>query len=661
MRLISICLLLCFTWPKASTAQCNDCTPAPDCTSADGFPTICPEQLPAGETDVLYEEVITFFLPAEVTDPSSGAVADLQSVTITGIQGVPQGLTVVLDDPDGVYAPASGQTSGCASICGTPIWPGDFVITISISAIASVFGFEQTVTDSFTYDLQINPGPGGTSTFTASQTSGCDSISVDFAATATGTTQQSTSYAWDFGNGSTSEADSVTAFFGAPGDYNVVLTTTIEEPVLVSISINSSGGGGWDDFFTPPDLYFVLTDGSGNAVYNSSVVTDNNNPSWLGLSIPVNNPPYTIQFWDEDVINSDDNMGNGTLITNVTGINSFAANPTFGVSDIEWNPVITLTDTMLISVAGPPTLPNPWVADEGWMYAPVDSMLQFTWLTGDSALANGPDSTFIPESNGWYHYQAISTFGCTGTSDSTLFCGLTPAVNLSLDINEFTNEPLALSCNLDLNEYLWWNADSAEPTDTTDTPMLFPATSGWYQAAGWDVYGCAATPESLLVCWPLPVLEIAQVANGDLITWEGLDFYTWYQDGEPMMVNDWVLPSPGTGFYVVEGTDHPDCPVTASEGWTYVGLSPNMNSVSFKVYPNPFADQIHITPPPEHHRWSAELWTSSGSILAKSGCRQGMDSWAPHLPNTASGHFILIIRNEPHGDILVTQPLIRTP
>jgi hypothetical protein len=86
-----------------------------------------------------------------------------------------------------------------------------------------------------------------------------------------------------------------------------------------------------------------------------------------------------------------------------------------------------------------------------------------------------------------------------------------------------------------------------------------------------------------------------------------------------------------------------------------------MKSVSFKVYPNPFADQIHITPPAEHDQWSAELWTPSGSIVAKSGLHQGMDSWTPHLPTTASKHLILIIRKEPHGDILVTKPLIHIP
>ena len=54
-------------------------------------------------------------MPADVVDPGSGITADLNSVTVTAITGVPLGMQVELDDDDAVYYPTSGQTLGCAN------------------------------------------------------------------------------------------------------------------------------------------------------------------------------------------------------------------------------------------------------------------------------------------------------------------------------------------------------------------------------------------------------------------------------------------------------------------------------------------------------------------------------------------------------------------
>lgn len=638
MRFLSLLTFLVLAASRLA-AQCNACDPDPSCTSADGFPTICPDLLPDAETDAAYEQVITFFLPAQVTDPGSGAVADLESVTITTITGVPIGLQVELSDPDGVYEPMAGQTSGCATLCGTPVWPGDFVIEISISAVASVFGFQQTVNDSFTFDLHIEPGAGGTSTFTVSQLSGCDSLTIDLAATAAGTPDQTTTYSWDLGNGETSSADSLSVTYGEPGEYNVVLNTDISEPVLTSIQVTSTGGAGLDDFFTPPDLYFILQDGSGNTVYTSPEVTDSNDPSWNGLSIPVTNPPYNIAFWDADAIGNDDSMGTGTLMTNTTGPFSFAASPTFGVSYINLQTVLTLTDTIAITVGTAPILPPP-VSTPDWMYAPVDSMLQFSWMQADSTWTIGPDSTFFPPANGWVTYSAANLLGCVGTSDSALFCGLTPPVALDLQTN--SSSPEALLANPALDTFLWTSADGTIG-DTTDISVLFPPISGWYSAEGWDSYGCPADADSLLVCWPLPPLEIFQELNGDLTTTPGYPIYLWYVNGSAVAGGDWWLPALGPGVYTVEATDHPDCPVVVSPEWIYVGLEgPAVPAPRFQVFPNPFREFIQITPPTDiAGNWTVELRDATGRKVRETQGTVGSLSTS----GLASGVYFLTIFN----------------
>ena len=192
-----------------ASSQCADCVPASDCSSDDGFPTICPEILPAATTGTFYEETITFFMPADVIDPGSGVSASLNSVTVTAITGVPLGLEVALDESDAVYEPSNGQTSGCANICGEPVLAGVYDMVISISAVASAFGLEQVVNESFAYVLVVAEGAGGTGTFVFSPTNGCDSLWASFEASLVGGPNQITTYGWDFGNGITSDASSI--------------------------------------------------------------------------------------------------------------------------------------------------------------------------------------------------------------------------------------------------------------------------------------------------------------------------------------------------------------------------------------------------------------------------------------------------------------------
>ena len=148
-------LLLLFIASGRVEAQCVACEVDPDCVSADGFPAICPSSLPAGTAGEDYEAFITFYIPSEVTDPGSGLVATLLNVTVAGVTGLPPGIAFELDDPDGVYEPASGQNSGCATLCGVPAFPGVFELQINITAVVSALGFEQTIADGFSLSLMV--------------------------------------------------------------------------------------------------------------------------------------------------------------------------------------------------------------------------------------------------------------------------------------------------------------------------------------------------------------------------------------------------------------------------------------------------------------------------------------------------------------------------
>jgi len=164
MRMVLICVALLAS--ASAFAQCPSCVADPACTSADGFPTVCPTALPPATAGEEYTEFLTFYLPATVVDPGSGITATLLSVTITSVTGVPFGMSVVLSDPDGTYTPSTGQTSGCATLCGTPLLAGLQEIVISVSATGTAFGQQQTVSDSFVYPFEVLPGSTAAGTCT---------------------------------------------------------------------------------------------------------------------------------------------------------------------------------------------------------------------------------------------------------------------------------------------------------------------------------------------------------------------------------------------------------------------------------------------------------------------------------------------------------------
>ena len=264
-------------------SQCNECAPDQSCQAVDGFPTLCPEILPDGTAGEYYESVATFNMPSNVVDPGSGLEASLESIYIASITGLPYGLELTPDSPDGYYYPSNGDNYGCATICGTPLSAGEYFVTISVNVIATAFGFEQSLTESFSLPLTINPGETvANSSFSVSEISGCAPLNVDVENLISGA---GVSYNWDFGgpsNGSIINLELLTDNYPAEttwiitdsngdllisgGPYEEGQTTYIEQICLGSgsytLSINDSYGDGMQ--FEGVVGSYVLTDGGGN-------------------------------------------------------------------------------------------------------------------------------------------------------------------------------------------------------------------------------------------------------------------------------------------------------------------------------------------------------------------------------------------------------------
>ena len=309
-RLI-VAALLGFALPFWGSAQCGSCTPDLSCVAVD-FPVLCPEQLPNGVQGEAYESTATFNLPPSVVDPGSGIEATLLTVTISSVTGLPFGLEFSPNNPNGVYQPGNGEYYGCAVVCGTPLVSGSFFVDINVSVLVSAFGFEQTVNESFSLPLVIEPGAGGgdPTSFSLSATQGCAPLTLQGTNLITGS---GTSYSWDFGNGQNSNALNPVFTYDTPGTYSVTVVTEVTELSLTQVNITALGsgwGGDIEDFFGQPDPYFVLS-GPQGGIYTSGYVDGNQTPTFGGFNIPLEaGTTYNIAFYDSDgVLTNDDFLG----------------------------------------------------------------------------------------------------------------------------------------------------------------------------------------------------------------------------------------------------------------------------------------------------------------------------------------------------------------
>ena len=545
-----------------------------------------------------YEETITFYMPAEVVDPGSGVTADLNSVTVTSITGVPLGMQVELDDEDAVYYPTGGQTLGCANICGSPLLAGTFDMVININAVASAFGIEQVVTDSFPYQLVVEAGEGGSATFTFTPPSGCDSLWAHFAASLSGNDSQITTYAWDFGNGqsaSGAEVDSVA--YGAVGSYGVTLTTTISDQLLTAVTLNTTAGGGWDDGWSPsPDPFFVLNDATGNNVYTSSVANETYSNTWNGVNVVLSNPPYTLTFYDDDLFPDDDYLGAMSITPAGPGTFDLNADPSYGTFTVGLQTAVNASDTATVLVNASPEVMIEWTGAGDTLVATGSDLIAYDWYWGDSLVASGVDSVYVPIQNGWYSAVGTSSSGCSTGSDSLLFCMPDGVFALNLSLGELPDVAVA---DGEFESFVW--TVNGVASDTTDVNFWNTEVSGWYGAEAWDAYGCPWNADSVLVCWPLNPPTVSEDADGLLMVTPEYTYYQWWLNGEPIPgATAGQLQNLGPGMYAVSVTDFADCPGVISEDWVVVEideLTPATTNFTWRIYPNPASHQIQLEVP----------------------------------------------------------------
>lgn len=405
---LSMTLLLGAAQSWSAWAQCSTCTPDLSCVAVD-FPVLCPEQLPNGTQGEAYESTATFNLPPSVVDPGSGIEATLLTVTITSVTGLPYGLEFTPNNANGVYQPQNGEYYGCSVVCGTPLVSGSFFVEINVSVLVSAFGFEQTVNESFSLPLTIDPGAGGggATSFSLSANQGCAPFTVE------GTNliaDAGASYSWDFGNGQTSNSANPVFTYDSAGTYMVSVLTEVTELSLTQVNITSLGsgwGGDIEDFFGQPDPYFVLS-GPQGGIYTSGYVDGNQTPTFGGFNIALNaGTTYNIAFYDSDgVFTSDDFLGSSDFTPTGAGDITVSNNTTA---------ILTFNETVVASF------------NESTQVLVFDSLDVFADLDGDGYGDPAvPVNACDPENTTPYAFNdqdcndanAAVYFGAAGTSEN---------------------------------------------------------------------------------------------------------------------------------------------------------------------------------------------------------------------------------------------------
>lgn len=504
-----ILILFCVISKDISAQNCFGCNIDFNCTSSPVYPTLCPSLLPDATAGVYYDEDITFYMPSQFTDNSTGITVDvnLEEVLVTGIAGLPFGIYYTLDSPSNTYFPAQSEY-GCVKLCGTPLAQGNYNITVSVIANVTALGISMSENLSFNLTLAVYPGTSSNTSFTFSPTTGCDSVAIDFNALIDGSPAP-TEHIWNFGNGNTSAlSNPPTQYYYGAGTYPVTLETNIMEYVVTKVTASTSGswyhedlddgvGIPWTTLWTATsdaDLYFNITGGS--SYYYSNTINNDNSPNWDNTNYTFNDPSISLQFWDDDDVSQDDEGGVALIQLNGPGAYNYITlggwGTVSGTITVITQPSQSFNDYDSVMIFETPS-PILNLDSTNFNISINDSTINsVTWFHNGIEVPYEINTTLENVSSGIYWAYVSTFFGCYGFSDTIniINCNYNFTPNILYSGHVLWTDSINHSLQ-------WWG--NGNPLLNSTNPTHYALTEGSYWVVSTDNYGCVSYSDTIII------------------------------------------------------------------------------------------------------------------------------------------------------------------
>lgn len=539
MKKLAFLILISFLGIQFTKAQCPGCIIDQACTVSPAAPTLCPAVLPDGLQNTPYDENVTFYMPAQFM--ASGFNVTLNQITVTSITGIPQGLNWQTSaSPTNIFYPSSNPPAterGCVKICGTPTVFGQFNIIVSVSAEVSTPIGNVTQNESFSLPILINSPPGANSSFSYNPSFGCAALDVDFEATILPNGLEEVTYDWDFNNGNTSNLQfPPTQTYAVPDTYYVSLNTKKYAYRVSEVNVSVTGSNWCGDIEEPslpfvgctgnPDLYFEFT--NNGATQTVSSIADQSSATFSNLNYILSDPLFSLQFYDEDLISGNDNLGN--FLYTVTGPGTFSLSTsevsgTFTI-DTVFSQQFTDIDTVIVY----PTPGIPVISASGNLnFCQGDSITlsvpannsTFQWYLNDTTIMIGNiNAQLVVNASGAYSVVETNQYGCNNLSAnaSVIVYPIPAAPNLIVDGGYI---------NSSASGNLQWFFNGIAIPGATQANLLY-ADTGMYTLAITSADGCInsssvniTTPSGNqaiynnagFVLYPNPVKQMLNIIN----------------------------------------------------------------------------------------------------------------------------------------------------
>ncbi len=561
-----IALLLCGLMPLASThgqSGCPGCAiHLPDSLAAD---TIYISAAPDGEAGQYYQADLSFRLPMTTTpvaavDSTVLPGLDIDQIHIQAVVNLPPGLQWEASQLD--FDTGNGETDGCARLCGTPLQPGLYLVSVVVVAQVSIV----TQSSGFTFPIYIAPATSQTEGFSLTPASACGAAIVTFTNHVPSNGHSGITYHWDFGNGhTTTEENPPPQTYDAPGAYPIHYQATIDTTGFILSAVTVEQAGCADAAIPPlfngaPDIFLRLTGPDGNLVYESEVINNASLPVAFSPQILLDPGVYTLEVRDDDLIGSE---ACGTVLFTRDSNGLMINEPLHATLHIA-HPVQQITSTDTVHIFPLPQKPVLALEGPGWL-CPGDTLALASqygtgiqWYRDSTILATQTDSVLSITQPGAYWQQYTSPDGCQVRSD-TLWIEQMPAPPLPLFFND--HNLLVIQSPHAFEGYeLQWYADGqpvGNPGDTSlcitqfDTYTVIatdPATgcrSSFAQTVVYDPqYNClTATREPRLsakiTLRPNPAADRVHIERSRPLNTETWTVTLYTMDGRPVQAFTW--------------------------------------------------------------------------------------------------------------------------